>query len=134
MGILIVKLKTIKYKEDSFYHLSFYPPDLGLQAACFLTLSFRSYAFRTFVSSAECIHSSKSSRILDPFYNLNPHLLSSSLIPKRSTSLAASGLTEHQRAILVTSNKPCLLPPTWWFQRLKILCRSKMLSRNHASY
>ena len=33
MGRLIVRLKAIKYKEDFFYYLSFYP-DLGLQVAC----------------------------------------------------------------------------------------------------
>ena len=71
MGILIVKLKAIKYKKDSFCYLSSYSLDLGLLAVCLLTLSFRPYAFKTFVSSAEHICSPKPSRILDPFYNLN---------------------------------------------------------------
>ena len=31
IGILIVRLKAIEYKEDFFYYLSFYP-NLGLQA------------------------------------------------------------------------------------------------------
>ena len=34
MDRLVIKLKTIKYKKDFFYYLSFYL-DLGLQAACF---------------------------------------------------------------------------------------------------
>ena len=33
---IVVKLKAIKYKKDSFYYLSSYLSDLGLQAACFL--------------------------------------------------------------------------------------------------
>ena len=84
MGILIVRLKVIEYKEDSFCYLSSYSPDLGLQAACLLTLSFRPYAFKTFVSSAKRICSPKPFRILYLFYNLNPHLLSSSLTPKKT--------------------------------------------------
>ena len=47
MGRLIVKLKAIKYKEDFFCYLSFYP-DLSLQAACFQILFFRLHAFRSF--------------------------------------------------------------------------------------
>ena len=134
MGILVVRLKVIKYKENSFCYLSFYPSDLGLLAACLLTLSFRLYAFKTFVSSAERICSPKPSRILDLFYNLNSYLLIFSLTPKRPTSLAASGLIKHQGTVLVASNEPCFFPPTWWFQRPKALCRLRTIPRNHASY
>ena len=35
---IVVRIKAIKYKEDSFYYLSSYPADFGLQAACLLTL------------------------------------------------------------------------------------------------
>ena len=134
MGILVVRLKAIKYKEDFFCYSSSYPPDLGLLAACLLTLSFRPYAFRTFVSSAERICSPKPSRILDPFYNLNPHSLSLSLTAKRPTSFVASGLTKYQGAVLIASNEPCFFLPTWWFQRPKALCRLKTLPCNHVSY
>ena len=37
MGILVIKLKAIEYKEDSFYYLSSYPPDFNSQAACLQT-------------------------------------------------------------------------------------------------
>ena len=47
MGGIVVRLKAIEYKEDSFCYLSSYPPDLGLQAACLQTLFFRPLAFRT---------------------------------------------------------------------------------------
>ena len=134
MGILIVKLKAIDYKENSFCYLSSYLPDLSFQVACLLTLLFRPYAFRTFVSLAKRICSPKLFRILDLFYNLNPYLLSFLLTPKRPTSLTASGLTKHQGAILVASNKPCLFPPAWWFQRPKTSCRLRVFPRNHASY
>ena len=93
MGRLVIILKAIKYKKDSFCFLSFYPPDLDFQAACLLTLFFRLYVFRIFVSLVKRICLSKP-RILDPFYNLNPHLLSSLLTP-RSASFTAIGLTKH---------------------------------------
>ena len=134
MSILIIRLKAIKYKENSFCYLSSYPPDFSLQAACLLILFFRLYAFKTFISSAERIYSPKPSRILDLFYNLNFHLLDSSLTPKKPTSFVASALTKYQGAILVASSKPYLLPLAWWFQRPKALCRSRTLSYNHASY
>ena len=134
MGILIVRLKAIEYKEDSFCYLSSYSLDFGLQAAYLLILSLWPYAFRTFVSLAERICSSKSFRILDSFYNLNPHLLSSSLTSKRSSSFTANGLTKHQGAVFVASNKLCLLPPAWWFQRPKALYKLRPFSWNHPSY
>ena len=52
---IIVRLKAIEYKENFFCYLSSYPPDLGFQAACLLTLFFWPYAFKTFVSLAERI-------------------------------------------------------------------------------
>ena len=48
--------------------------------------------------------------------------------------LTAIGLTKHQGAVLAASNESCILPPVWWFQRPKALCRSRTLPRNHASY
>ena len=134
MGILVVRLKAIKYKKDSFCYLSSYPLDLGLQAACLLTLSFQPYAFRTFVFLAERICSSKPFRILDPFYNLNSYLLNSLLTLKMSTFLAASRLTKHRGAILIASNKLCVFLPAWLFQRPKVLYRLKTLFYNYASY
>ena len=74
MDKLVIRLKAIEYKEDSFYYLFSYPPDLGFQVACLLTLFFWPYTFKTFVSLAECICLFKP-RILDLSYNLNPHLL-----------------------------------------------------------
>ena len=47
MGRLVVKLKTLKYKEDFLCYLFFYL-DLDLQAAYLQILSFRPYAFRIF--------------------------------------------------------------------------------------
>ena len=44
---LVVRLKTIKYNENSFCYLSSYSPNLGLQAPYFLILFFWPYAFRT---------------------------------------------------------------------------------------
>ena len=82
-GEIVVRLKAIKYKEDSFCYFCSYLPVLGLQAAYLLTLFFRPYAFRTFVSSAERICSPKP-QIPDLFYNLNLHLLSFLLTPKAS--------------------------------------------------
>ena len=84
MGIMVVRLKAIEYKENFFCYLSSYPSDLGFLAACLLTLSFWPYAFKTFISLAERICSPKPSRILDPFYNLNPYLLSSLLTSKKA--------------------------------------------------
>ena len=49
IGRLIVKLKAIKYKQDFFCYLSFYP-NLGLQAACLQILFFRPHTFRSFPS------------------------------------------------------------------------------------
>ena len=95
MDILVVRLKAIEYKEDSFCYLFFYPPDLNILTVCFLTLTFRPYAFRIFVSLAERICLPKPFQILDTFYNLNHHLLSSLLTPKKPTFLVVSGLTKH---------------------------------------
>ena len=75
MGGIIIRLKAIEYKEDSSYYLSFYSPDLGLEATYFLTLLFRPYTFKTFVSSAKHICSPKSFRIPDLFNNMKPQLL-----------------------------------------------------------
>ena len=83
MGIIIVRLKAIA--KDFFCYLSSYFPNLGLQVACFLTLFFQPYAFKTFVSSAKHICSPKP-RIPDLFYNLNPHSLSSLLTLKANFS------------------------------------------------
>ena len=47
MNRLIVKLKAIKYNENSFCYLSSYILDLSLQALCFLILFFQPYAFKT---------------------------------------------------------------------------------------
>ena len=69
---IIVRLKTIKYKEEFFCYLLFYFPNFGLQAVYFLTLFFRLYAFKTLVFLAECIYLLKLSQIPDLFYNLNP--------------------------------------------------------------
>ena len=49
-GRIVVRLKTIKYKEDSFCYLSFYPSDLGFQALCLLILFFQLYAFKILYS------------------------------------------------------------------------------------
>ena len=80
---IVVKLKAIEYKKKSFCYLSSYSPDLSFQVTYLLALFFRPYAFRTFVSLAERICLPKS-WIPDPFYNLNPHLLSFLLSPKIS--------------------------------------------------
>ena len=37
---IIVRLKAIKYKKNFFCYLSFYPSDLGFQAACLSELIF----------------------------------------------------------------------------------------------
>ena len=58
IGRLIIRLKIIKYNEDSFCYLSSYIPNLGLQALCLLILFFQLYIFRT-LSLAECICSLK---------------------------------------------------------------------------
>ena len=82
MGIFKVRLKAIKYKENSFYYFFSYPPDLSFQIACLLTLFFQPYTFKTFVSLAKHIYFSKPSWILNLFYNLNFYLLSFLLISK----------------------------------------------------
>ena len=79
-------------------------------------------------------HCSPKFQILDPFYNLNPYLLSFLLTIKMSTSLAAIGLTKYQGVVLDVFNNPCLLPLIWWFQRFKAMYRLKTLSCNYASY
>ena len=45
---IIVRLKAIKYKKNSFYYLFFYLTNLNLQAIYFLILFFKSYTFKTF--------------------------------------------------------------------------------------
>ena len=74
----IVRLKAIEYKEDFFCYLSSYLPDLGLQAACLLTLFFRPHAFRTSYPWRNAfVYPSFGSQIRSN--NLNPHSLSPSL-------------------------------------------------------
>ena len=131
MGRLVVRLKTIKYNKDSFCYLSSYTTNLGFQAPCLLTLFFRPYAFKTLYPWQNTfvhpnlrfqIHSNNWTPICWVYYWPNGQFL------------IVIGLIKHQEAILAASSKLCILPPVWWFQRPKVLCRSKMFSYNHASY
>ena len=123
MGITVIRLKAIKYKENSFCYIFSYFSDLSLQVACLLTLFFRLYALRTFVSLEKRICLPKSSQISD----LNKHF-------ELSITVTAIGLTKSQGVILVIFNKSYILPPVWWSQRLKALCKSNTLPCNYTNY
>ena len=69
---IVIRLKAIKYKEDSFCYLFSYHLDFGLQAAYFLTLFFWLNVFKTFVSLAERIYLLKLSQISDPSKQSKP--------------------------------------------------------------
>ena len=134
MGILVIKLKAIKYKENSFCYLSSYSPNFGLQAVCFLTLSFRPYAFKTFICLAECICLPKPSRILNSFYNLNPDLLNFSLTPKNANIFCSKWVDRTPGSRTRCVQQVMSLSTRRWFQRPKALYRLKTLFRNHTNY
>ena len=133
MSIFVIRLKAIKYKENSFCYLSSYPPDLGFETVCLLTLFFRLYAFRTFLFLMECIHLSKSSWISNLFYHLNP-ICWVNCWSQRLIFFAMIGLTKYLGTVFIAFNKPCLISLIWWFQKLKTSCKLKTLSCNNTSY
>ena len=110
MGILVVRLKAIKYKEDFFYYLSFYLLDLSPQAAYFSDFF---YPWQK--------HNLPKPRILESVptiwtgpCSLSPLLAtwcpSPQVAPERPTfsaiALRQPGQFIHQGAILIAFNKP----------------------------
>ena len=121
MGMTLRSLQTYGYIDSKtksyqiqrkFLLLFIFLPSRSWHSGCIPSNPiFPVVYFQNFCIFGGTHHSPKPSLILDLFYNLNPYLLSFSLTPKRLTSLTAIGLTKHQRAVVVASNKSCLLPP-----------------------
>ena len=138
--------KTKGYRIQRRFLLQFiFFPDLGLQAACFLILSLRPYASRSFPSrripsrSSMNIHSSLGSQICSN--NLNPPLLSPLLTPCQEARMATLEPTSFlllnccNRGDQTPGSRTCcvqrtvLSPPAWRFQKPKALCEATDLAR-----
>ena len=109
MGILIVRLKAIKYKEDFFYYLSSYFLDFSFWAAYLQTFHLRQ---KYNLPKPRILKSVPTIWTVPRSLNslLATWCSSSQATPEWPTSLAIVlrqlGQFIHQGAILVTSNKP----------------------------
>ena len=104
MGMTLRSLKTYGYIDSK-------TKNYQIQRGFFLlfiflqTLTFKLHAFwpypsghMPFVSSAERIRLPKPSRILNPFYNLNLHSLSSTLTPKKANFFCSEWVDQTPRS------------------------------------
>ena len=108
MSILVVKLKAIKSKKNSFYYLSSYSPNLSSQAACL-----QIYLSSTKTQFAQASDPRSVSTILTVPYLLSLSLATRCLSPQATSEWPTSltivlrqlGQFIYQGAVLVASNK-----------------------------